>query len=253
MRLKAKVAVVTGGAMGMGRAVAERFAREGAQVVVADIDTKRGKAAVDAIRSEGGDALFVCCDVSKSGEVDSMFVAAEGRFGGVDILYNNAAVQQHGKDARAHELSEEVWDWTHSINLRGVWLCAKYGLPFMLKRRSGSIINVASPTGLTGCAPGYTAYSSSKGGVIALTRVMAIDYALENIRVNAIVPGPMDTPLIAELLADERTRASIVALAPLGRLGRPDDVTGLAVFLASDESGYCTGGLYMADGGVTAA
>jgi NAD(P)-dependent dehydrogenase (short-subunit alcohol dehydrogenase family) len=123
----------------------------------------------------------------------------------------------------------------------------------MLERGGGSVINVASPTGLSGCAPGYTAYSSSKGGVIALTRVMAIDYARENIRVNAIVPGPMDTPLIAELLADERKRASIVSLAPLGRLGKPDDIAGLAVFLASEESSYCTGGLYMADGGVTAA
>jgi NAD(P)-dependent dehydrogenase (short-subunit alcohol dehydrogenase family) len=252
MRLKAKVAVVTGGAMGMGRAVAERFAHEGAQVVVADIEVKLGEAAVDAIRSGGVFALFVRCDVSVSAQVDSVFVAAEGRFGGVDILYNNAAVQLHGKDARAHELSEEVWDHTHSVNLRGVWLCAKYALPIMLGRRGGSIINVASPTGLTGCAPGYTAYSSSKGGVIALTRVMAADYARKNIRVNALVPGPMDTPLTAEVLSDPQTRAALVAQTLVGRLGVPEDVVGLAVFLASEESHYCTGGIYMVDGGVTA-
>jgi NAD(P)-dependent dehydrogenase (short-subunit alcohol dehydrogenase family) len=252
MRLKGKVAVVTGGAMGMGRVVAERFAREGASVAIGDINTDRGEAVVRTIQSEGGDALFVRSDVRKSAEVNSMFTTAVDRFGGVDILYNNAAVQLHGKDARAHELSEEIWDRTHSTNLRGVWLCSKYAIPIMLTRGGGSIIHVASPTGLTGCAPGYTAYSSSKGGVIGLTRVMAADYARENIRVNALVPGPMDTPLIADLVANEETRASIAAKTLLGRLGTSEDVVGLAVFLASDESSYCTGGIYMVDGGLTA-
>ncbi len=252
MRLKEKIAIVTGGAAGMGRAVARRFAREGARIIVADVDAANAETIVEAIRREGGDAVFIRTDVSKSADVDLMLATAIKRYGGADILYNNAAVQLHGKDARAHELSEEIWDRTHSINLRGVWLCSKYAIPIMLKRGGGSIIHVASPTGLTGCAPGYTAYSSSKGGVIALTRVMAADYARANIRVNAVVPGPMDTPLIAGLLADSQTRAGIVGRTLLGRLGTPEDVAGLAVFLASDESCYCTGGIYMVDGGVTA-
>jgi len=161
-------------------------------------------------------------------------------------------VELHGQDARAHELSAETWDRTHAINLRSVWLCSKYAIPPMLEHHGGSIIHVASPTGLYGCAPGYTAYSASKGGVVALTRVMAADYARDNIRVNAIVPGTTDTPMIAPLLEDEGVRARLMALSPMGRLGRPDDVAGLAVFLASDESAYCTGGIYMADGGLTA-
>jgi len=161
-------------------------------------------------------------------------------------------VQLHGQDARAHELSEEVWDRTYAVNLRGVWLCSKYAIPLMLKQGGGSIIHVASPTGMLGCAPGYTAYSSSKGGVFGLTRVMAADYARDNIRVNAIVPGAMETPLIAELLTDQQTRQNLAALMPLGRLGQPEDVVGLALFLASDESRFCTGGIYMVDGGLTA-
>jgi 3-oxoacyl-[acyl-carrier protein] reductase len=181
-----------------------------------------------------------------------MVEAAIEHYGGIDVLYNNAAVQLHGQDARAHELSEEIWDRTQSINLKGVWLCSKYVIPVMLERGGGSIIHVASPTGLSGCAPGYTAYSSSKGGVIALTRVMAMDYARHNIRVNAIVPGATDTPLIGELLADEQTRQNLLAMMPMGRIGVPEDVAGLALFLASDDSLFCTGGIYMVDGGLTA-
>ncbi len=252
MRLANKVAVVTGAGAGMGKAVALRFAREGARVVVAEINSAGGEATVEAIRRSEGEAIFVRADVSEEEEVKSMVAAAVKRYGRVDVLYNNAAVELHGQDARAHELSAETWDRTHAINLRSVWLCSKYAIPSMLEHRGGSIIHVASPTGLYGCAPGYTAYSSSKGGVVALTRVMAADYARDNIRVNAIVPGTTDTPMIAPLLEDEGTRTRLTGLSPLGRLGQPDDVSGLAVFLASDESAYCTGGLYMADGGLTA-
>lgn len=168
------------------------------------------------------------------------------------MLYNNAAIQLHGQDGRAHEISEEVWDRTHTINLKGVWLVSKYIVPLMLERGGGSIIHAASPTGLTGCAPDYTAYSASKGGVIALTRVMAAGYARDGIRVNAVVPGTTDTPLIADLLADTTIRAQLVANIPLGRLGTAEEVAGVVLFLASDEARYCTGGLYMVDGGLTA-
>lgn len=252
MRLKDKVAIVTGGGAGMGLAVARAYAREGANVVVADINEADGEATVNAIQVADGEALYIRTDVADPESVKAMAASAVKQYGGIDILYSNAAVQLHGQDARAHELSEEVWDRTYDINIRGLWLCAKYVIPSMLNRGGGSIINVASPTGLLGCAPGYSAYSSSKGAVFALTRVMAVDYARDNIRVNAVVPGATETPLTKDLFADQVTRQSLIDATPLGRLGQAEDVVGLAVFLAGGESAYCTGGIYMVDGGLTA-
>jgi NAD(P)-dependent dehydrogenase (short-subunit alcohol dehydrogenase family) len=252
MRLRDKVAVITGGGSGVGRAMAERFAREGARVVVAEIDPEGGAATAAAISAEGGEATFVHVDVASGAEVRALMAAAQDRYGGLDVLVSNAAVQLHGRDARAHELSEEIWDRTYAINIRGVWLCAKYAIPALLARGGGTIINIASPTGMLGCAPGYTAYSSSKGAVLGLTRVMAADYARDNIRVNAIVPGATETPLIAEMLADPQQRANLASLSLFGRLGRAEEVAAMAVFLASDEAQFCTGGVYMVDGGQTA-
>lgn len=252
MRLEDKVAVVTGGGAGIGRAVAELFAREGARVVVAEIDAGRGEATTAAIRHVGGEAIFVGSDVSKPEDVQAMVNAAVDHYGGLDVLVSNAAIQMHGKDARAHELPDEVWERTMAVNLKGAWLCSKYAIPAMIRRGGGSIVHIASPTGLTGCAPTYTAYSTSKGGMFALTRIMAVDYARDNIRVNAVVPGTTETPLIASLLEDQTTRTRLVAKAPLGRLGTAEDVAPLVLFLASDESRYCTGGFYMVDGGLTA-
>jgi NAD(P)-dependent dehydrogenase (short-subunit alcohol dehydrogenase family) len=252
MRLKEKVAVVTGAGVGIGRAVALRFAREGARVVVAEIDSQNGQATAEAIQRSEGTAIFARTDVSDENDVKAMVASAVNRFGRIDVLFNNAAILLHSQEARAHELTAEVWDRTMAVNLRGYWLCSKYVIPHMLQEKRGSIIHVASPTGMLGFAR-LTAYSTSKGGVFALTRAMAIDYAPDNIRVNAIVPGTIDTPMNASTLADERMRQHLIAMAPAGRLGTPEDLCGLAVFLASEDSLYCVGGFYMADGGQTAS
>jgi NAD(P)-dependent dehydrogenase (short-subunit alcohol dehydrogenase family) len=251
MRLSNKVAVITGAGSGVGRAMAERFAREGASVVVAELHEGRGEETAAAITAAGGDAAFVRADISAGADVRALIQAAATRYGSIDVLVNNAAVQLHGRDARAHELPDDIWDRTYAINIRGAWLSAKYAIPHMLAR-GGAIINIASPTGMLGCAPGYTAYSSSKGALFGLTRVMAVDYARDKIRVNAIVPGVTETPLIAEMLADPQQRATLHGLSLIGRLGRPDEVAAMAVFLASDEAAFCTGGIYMVDGGLTA-
>jgi NAD(P)-dependent dehydrogenase (short-subunit alcohol dehydrogenase family) len=251
MRLKGKVAIVTGAGAGIGQAVARRFAREGAEVVVAEIDRRNGQATVEEIQGAGGLALFAQADVSDENDVKALVNAASNRFSRIDILFNNAAVLLHGRDTRAHELTSEVWDRTMAVNLRGYWLCSKYVIPHMLRQGQGSIIHVASPTGMLGFAS-LTAYSTSKGGVFGLTRAMAADYARDHIRVNAIVPGTIDTPMNAAEFANEESRRRFIAMAPAGRLGVPEDLCGLAVFLASDESEYCVGGFYAADGGLTA-
>ena len=251
MRLKGKVAVITGAGAGIGRAVALRFADEGAAVVVAEIDGRSGRDTVEEIQRSDGVALLARSDVSNEEDVRVMVDAALSRFGQIDVLFNNAAILLRDQEARAHELTNAAWDRTIAVNLRGYWLCAKYVIPHMLRHQRGSIIQVASPTGMRGFAR-LTAYSTSKGGVLALSRAMAIDYAPDNIRVNAIVPGTIDTPMNAAELANEESRQCFISRAPAGRLGTPEDICGLAVFLASDESVYCFGGVYMADGGLTA-
>jgi len=252
MRLKDKVAIVTGAGAGMGGAVAVAYAREGASVIVVDVDETLAGATVDQIRGDGGRASFIYADVSDAGAVEAMVRRTVERYGGVDVLYNNAGVQFMHAERRAHELDEAIWDRTHAVNVKGAWLCCKYVIPAMLERGGGSIILVGSPTGYLGCAPGYTAYSSSKGAIIGLTRVMAVDYAKENIRVNSLIPGTTETPMVVEVFDDPGVRERLAADIPMGRVGQPKDVVGLAIFLASDESNFCTGGMYMADGGMTA-
>ena len=251
MRLKNKTAIVTGAGAGIGRAIAERFGREGASVVIAEVDADSGGAAEQRIRDSGGEAVFVQTDVSDEAQVKSMVDRALDRCGRIDVLCNNAAVLLFREEARAHELTNQAWDRTIAVNLRGYWLCSKYVIPAMLRQGSGSIIHVASPTGLFGFTR-LTAYSASKGGVVALMRAMAADYAPENIRVNAIVPGTIDTPMNAVELSDPEMRKHFADIAPARRLGTPEDLAGIAVFLASEESSYCVGGIFTVDGGLTA-
>ncbi len=252
MRLSGKITIVAGAAAGLGRAVASRFAREGASIVAADINVQDGKALCDQLQMEGLNAVFIKTDVSQECEVNALFDTALSLYGRVDVLYNNAGVLLPERDRPIHEISTATWDYIMSVNLRGSFFCARRAIAAMLQNGGGSIIFLGSPTGLVGCAPELTAYSTSKAAIMGLTRVMAVAHARNNVRVNSIIPGTMDTPMNGYILANQEAREKYREAVPVGRLGTPKDIEGLAVFLASDESSYCTGGLYMCDGGLTA-
>jgi len=252
MRLSGKVIVVTGASVGLGRAVTARFAREGASVVAADVNESDGSGLVQQLKSEGLNAMFVHTDVSQEAMVKALYEATYEEFGRVDVLYSNAAILLPDRDLPIHQISMETWDCVMNVNLRGAFLCAKYAISSMLQNDGGSVIFLGSPTGMVGCAPALTAYSTSKGAIMGLTRVLAAAYARDKVRVNCIVPGTMDTPMNSYILTDSAVREKYREAIPLGRLGSPADIEGIALFLASDESSYCTGGLYMCDGGLTA-
>ncbi|MDQ3227105.1 MAG: SDR family oxidoreductase [Chloroflexota bacterium] len=248
-RLQGKVAIVTGAASGIGQAAARALAREGASVGILD----RNAAGVDAtVREIGGDAFPLVTDVTDEASIVAAFAEVKRRHGRLDVLYTCAAVQLIGEDAPVHELDIEVWQRTHDVNLRGVYLTCKHGVRLMMESGDGgSIINAGSPTGITMSGAGWHAYSSSKAGVMALTRIMAADYAKHGIRVNGIVPGSIETTLTKPLMDDPRVRAHLVALHPIGRVGTPEDMAGIAVFLASDESAFATGSHFHVDGGIS--
>jgi NAD(P)-dependent dehydrogenase (short-subunit alcohol dehydrogenase family) len=247
-RLKDKVAIVTGAGAGIGEAIAKRYAQEGARVVVAEINSARGQLTVDAIHKLGGNAIFTQTDVSSEAQVRAMVEATLKAFDRIDILVNNAAVLISYGHVRAHEMSDEEWERTINVNLKGSWLCSKYVIPPMLSQKSGNILFVASRTGLRGFA-GFAAYSASKGGGVALMRSMAADYAPDGIRVNAIVPGTMDTPMNAQELSEPGARDKYIFRIPARRLGVASDIAGMATLLATEDASFCVGGLYFVDGG----
>ncbi|HET9166730.1 MAG TPA: SDR family oxidoreductase [Candidatus Angelobacter sp.] len=242
MRLAKKVAIVTGGGSGIGKAIAAAFVREGAQVMIVGRDNKKLKLAAEEI---GAGCLPVTADVSSASEVQKLVSATLEKLKCIDILVNNAAVLLPGT---AESLSEEDFDQTFNINVRGLWLLARAALPPMRAAGGGSIINIGSVLSLLG-ARNRVAYSASKGAVAAMTRAMALDHAAENIRVNCICPGIVETELVAKFNMDENARRQRVAMHPMGRFGQPADVASAAVFLASDESAWTTGSMLTVDGG----
>jgi len=252
VRLAGKVALVTGGGSGIGLESARLFAAEGARVVLVDADAARGEAAARELAAGGGEAAFVRADVARAREVEAAIAEAERRFGALHVLFNNAGIFPAG-DGLPEETDEAVFDQVVAVNLKGVFFGCKYGIPALRRAGGGSIINTASFVALMGAATAQIAYTASKGGVLAMTREIAVAHARQGIRANALCPGPVDTPLLAELLADPAARARRLVHVPMGRLAQASEVAQAALFLASDESSYVNGASFVVDGGITAA
>jgi NAD(P)-dependent dehydrogenase (short-subunit alcohol dehydrogenase family) len=251
-RLDGKVAIITGGASGMGRIGSELFAAEGARVVVADVDDDAGLDTVATIVAAGGHAVFAPTDVSSSADVAAMVERCDCEYGALHVLYNNAGVMLSG-DGDPVGTGEDTWHRTIDINLKGVFLSCKHAVPLMLRSGGGSIVNVASFVAHMGAATPQIAYTASKGGVLALTREVAAIYARQGIRCNALSPGPVLTPLLAKFLEDDGERARRLVHIPMGRFGAAEEMVRAALFLASDESSYITGTSLLVDGGITSS
>src|SRR6059058_4674998 len=249
-RLVDKVCVITGAGGGMGREAAVLFTSEGARVCAADVNLA---AAEETVALCSGDAFAFEVDVADEGQVAAMMRAAAERFGGIDVLYNNAGISPDD-DASILETSVEAWDRVQAVNTKGVFLCCKHGIPYLRERGGGSVINVASFVAIIGAATSQISYTASKGAVLSLSRELAVQFAREGIRVNALCPGPVETPLLLRIFGDdpaayERRRIHL----PMGRLAKPREIVNAALFLASDESSYVNGATFLVDGGLTAA
>ena len=252
MRLSDRTALITGAASGIGRETSLLFASEGAAVVVCDINDGDGNQTVEQIRADGGNAIYVHADVSRSDDCRKMVEAAESHFGALHILFNNAGIM-HSKDDNAEVTEEEIWDLTMAVNLKSVFLGCKYGIPALKRAGGGSIINTASFVALLGAATPQLAYTASKGGVLAMTRELAVIHARESIRVNALCPGPLHTDLLMKFLDTEEKRQRRLVHIPMGRFGEAKEMARAALYLASEDSSYVTGTTFMVDGGITAA
>jgi NAD(P)-dependent dehydrogenase (short-subunit alcohol dehydrogenase family) len=254
MRLDGKVCFVTGGASGMGRVAAAMFCAEGARVAVVDVNAEACEKAASAARKEAaghGDALAVSCDVTKASDVQQAIRATVEHYGELHVLYNNAGIMM-AEDGSVVDTEEWVWDRTLAVNLKGIYLCCKYGIPEMIRSGGGSVINIASFVALVGCSVPQDAYTASKGAVIALTKSLAVQFAPRGVRSNAICPGPIETPLLTEwLLKDPEAKRVRLARNPSGRFGKPDDIVNAGIFLASDESAWTNGAVLVLDGGIT--
>ena len=252
MRLRDKVAIITGAGSGIGRESALLFAREGARVLVAEVNDSAGQAVVSEIERAGGMARFAHADVSKAADAEAMVAAAEKAWGRLDVLFNNAGIFPD-KDGSVVDTDEATWDLVMRVNLKGVFFGCKYAIPAMLRSGGGSIVNTASFVALMGAATPQIAYTASKGGVLSMTREIAVEFARKGIRANALCPGPVDTPLLQELMSDPARKARRLVHIPPGRLAKPAEIAQAALFLASDESSYVNGATFTVDGGITAA
>lgn len=252
MRLKNKIALITGASSGIGRETALLFASEGAKLVVADINEAGGQETANLIIERGGEAVFIKADVSKAEDNQAMVALAEEKYGALHILFLNAGIM-HSDDDNAMTTEEDIWDLTMNINAKGVFLGCKYGIPALKRAGGGSVITTASFVAVLGAATPQVAYTASKGAVLALTRELAVVHARENIRVNALCPGPLRTELLMKFLDTEEKKQRRLVHIPMGRFGEAREMANAALFLASDESSYITGTDFLVDGGITSA
>ena len=251
-RIQDRVAVITGGCSGIGLATAKRFAEEGAKLVIGDVNDEAGARVVAELG--GADvATYVHVDVTSKDEVDALFRTAKDTYGSVDIAFNNAGISPPDDDSIL-DTELDAWRRVQEVNLTSVYLCCKAALPYMLEQKRGSIINTASFVAVMGAATSQISYSASKGGVLTMTRELGVQFAREGVRVNALCPGPVNTPLLKELFAkDEERAARRLVHVPMGRFGEPEEMANAVLFLASDESSFMTASTFLVDGGISAA
>jgi NAD(P)-dependent dehydrogenase (short-subunit alcohol dehydrogenase family) len=252
MRLKNKVAVITGAGSGIGRESALLFAAEGASVVAVDMNDRAGGETVAMVEASGGKAVFARADVSKAADCENMVKVAETRFGALHVLFNNAGIMD-SRDDDAMTTDEAVWDLTMNVNAKSVFLGCKFGIPALKRAGGGSIINTASVVALVGSAAPQVAYTASKGAILSLTRELAVIHAQQNIRINALCPGPLRTELLMKFLDTDKKKQRRLIHIPMGRFGESKEIAKAALFLASDESSYTTGSSFIVDGGLTCA
>jgi NAD(P)-dependent dehydrogenase (short-subunit alcohol dehydrogenase family) len=251
-RIEGKVAVVTGGCSGIGLATVRRFVEEGAQVVIGDIDDERGQTLMDELGGEDV-ASYVHVDVTSKDEVYALFALAKQRYGALDIAFNNAGISPPDDDSIL-DTDLDAWRRVQEVNLTSVYLCCKAALPYMLAQKSGSIINTASFVAVMGAATSQISYSASKGGVLSMSRELGVQFARDGVRVNALCPGPVNTPLLKELFAKDAERAARrLVHVPMGRFAEPEEMADAVLFLASDESSFITASTFLVDGGISGA